>query len=593
MPKQEEKPIRWAQTIGVWWRAILRLRWWFFAICSVAIVANSIDALLPWTLKYLFDALATAGTSWSMVWPLLVVFGAGRLLVNVLWTVSGRLTNRFQPRVIAALEQEVFGHLLGQGPSYFHEQFTGSLVKRIGRFGRAFERVCDEVFFTAIPLVVFVVIGTVNLASRSMWLGVGYSVWVGLVIALNVLLLRWTARFDARRDAMDSRIGGLLADILSNMATVRAFARERLEWKSYVRASKEFIQLQQRSWDRHQLIRSSQEGAGMLLDVGSVACGVWLWSRGIVSVGDVVFTQLIVSQLSVRIRYIGRGLRGVSEAFSNASEAIEILETPHAIVDAQHAKPLRASRGEIVFHDVGFHYRGSAWARSVLTHVSCRIAPGEKVALVGPSGAGKSTMMKLLMRDWDTTSGTIIIDGQPIVSVTQESLRSAIGLVPQEPALFHRSIAENIRVGAPKASRAQVERAARLAHAHEFIERLPQGYDTLVGERGVKLSGGERQRVAIARAMIKNAPILLLDEATSSLDSESESLIQEALTTLMEGKTVLVIAHRLSTIMHMDRILVMKDGRIIDEGTHGELLSRTGLYQQLWSLQAGGFLHEE
>jgi ABC-type multidrug transport system fused ATPase/permease subunit len=310
------------------------------------------------------------------------------------------------------------------------------------------------------------------------------------------------------------------------------------------------------------------------------------------SVGDVVFTQMIMSQITSRVRDIGRALRGVSEAFSNASETVEILRTPQGILDRPGAKPLRVTQAEIVFEAVRFAYHAKQTNHRVLSQVSCRIAPGEKVAFVGPSGAGKSTVMKLLMRDWEVVKGDIRIDGQSIAHITQESLRRAIGLVPQDPSLFHRSVADNIRIGRPSASLQEVEAAARSAHAHEFIMRLPDGYNTFVGERGVKLSGGERQRIAIARAMLKNAPILLLDEATSALDSESEALIQESLFSLLEGKTVLVIAHRLSTVMHMDRIFVLEGGKIVDQGTHTNLVSRPGVYQDLWSIQAGGFLGE-
>jgi ABC-type multidrug transport system fused ATPase/permease subunit len=268
---------------------------------------------------------------------------------------------------------------------------------------------------------------------------------------------------------------------------------------------------------------------------------------------------------------------------------VDTMETPLEIKDKKSAKKLKVKDGELWFDDVQFSFNDNT---EVLRNFNLTIAPGEKIALVGPSGAGKTTVTKLLLRLYDVKKGGIHIDKQNIASVTQDSLREAIGFVPQEPILFHRSLMENIRYGRRDASDKEVVEAAKKAHCHEFIDKLPQKYETFVGERGVKLSGGERQRVAIARVILKNAPILVLDEATSSLDSESEALIQDALEVLMQGKTVVVIAHRLSTIMKMDRIVVMQAGSIVAQGTHLELINRRGLYQKLWSIQAGGFLQD-
>ena len=284
---------------------------------------------------------------------------------------------------------------------------------------------------------------------------------------------------------------------------------------------------------------------------------------------------------------MGKQVRSFYEALADSNEMTEILTTPHEVEDAPGAKLLKIKSGGIEFQNVNFKYEQAA---NVLQNFNLQIAPGERVALIGPSGGGKSTIVKLLMRFTDVQGGEILIDGQNIAKVTQDSLRQNISLVPQEPMLFHRTLMSNIRYGKPGASDEQVIEAAKLAHAHEFISKLPQGYKTFVGERGIKLSGGERQRVAIARAILKNAPILVLDEATSSLDSESEHFIQDALKNLMENKTVIVIAHRLSTIMQMDRIIVLENGKITEQGKHEELIkAKEGTYQKLWQIQAGGF----
>jgi ATP-binding cassette subfamily B protein len=274
---------------------------------------------------------------------------------------------------------------------------------------------------------------------------------------------------------------------------------------------------------------------------------------------------------------------------ANAKEMVEVMDKVSDVQDVLSAKQLTVSKGAIEFKKVDFGYNAT---RKILREISLSIKPGEKIALVGSSGAGKSTVTKLLLRLFNLNKGKILIDGQDIAKVTQDSLRQNIALVPQDPILFHRSLKDNIRYGKPDATEEELIAASKQAHCHEFITALPEGYDSLVGERGVKLSGGERQRVAVARAILMNAPILILDEATSSLDSESEALIQDALTKLMEGKTVIAIAHRLSTIMQMDRIIVMQEGRILDEGKHEDLLTRDGLYKSLWSIQAGGFLAE-
>ena len=301
-----------------------------------------------------------------------------------------------------------------------------------------------------------------------------------------------------------------------------------------------------------------------------------------------VLVQVYLIQLISQLWDFGKTIRHIYRSLADAEEMVAILNTPYDVQDISTAKSIKVKKGEIEFRRVEFSFNKT---RKVLRKIDLKIRAGEKVALIGPSGAGKSTIVKLLLRLHDIESGAIFIDGQNIHAATQESLRANLSLVPQDPILFHRTLFENICYGKPEATKKEVERAAKLAHCDDFIELLPEGYDTYVGERGIKLSGGERQRVAIARAILKNAPILILDEATSSLDSHSEALIQSALKNLMKGKTVIVIAHRLSTIRTMDRIVVVDGGRIKEEGTHESLLRKPrSLYARLWKLQAGGFL---
>ncbi|MBP9772170.1 MAG: ATP-binding cassette domain-containing protein, partial [Candidatus Pacebacteria bacterium] len=312
--------------------------------------------------------------------------------------------------------------------------------------------------------------------------------------------------------------------------------------------------------------------------------------EGVLTIGDFVLFQTYIISLVERLWGFGHVIKALYQAFADGKEMVEILDTPYGVEDVPNAGTLKVTEGKIDFTDVVFNFNET---RTVLDKFSLSIAPGEKIAFIGPSGAGKTTVTKLLFRFYDLTSGAITIDGQEISKMTQDSLRDAMALVPQEPILFHRSLMDNIRYGRRDATDEEVMEAAKKARCHEFISSLPDGYETMVGERGVKLSGGERQRVAIARAILKDAPILVLDEATSSLDSESEHLIQEALNILMEGKTVIVIAHRLSTIITMDRIIVIEGGNIRAMGTHDQLLKKDELYKKLWSIQAGGFLKEE
>jgi len=326
----------------------------------------------------------------------------------------------------------------------------------------------------------------------------------------------------------------------------------------------------------------------MLLEVGFIFSAFYFWSEGKITAGDIALIQTVILNLYGFVFKLGQGIDDVMVALTDMVEVQEILDTPIEITDQPHAKPLHVTQGQITFNNLTFNYTGEG--SDEIDNLNLNIKPGESIGLVGHSGAGKSTIVKLLLRFVDPTEGDIQIDNQNIREVTQESLRQSIAYVPQQPLLFHRTLRENIAYGKPNASMDEIIAASKQANAHEFIQSLPKQYDTLVGERGIKLSGGQRQRVAIARAILKDAPILLLDEATSSLDSKSEREIQAAIKNLIQGKTVIAIAHRLSTIQHLDRIVVLEKGKIIEEGNHTELLEAGGQYQELWSHQQGGFI---
>ncbi|MFC1787975.1 ABC transporter ATP-binding protein, partial [Patescibacteria group bacterium] len=374
---------------------------------------------------------------------------------------------------------------------------------------------------------------------------------------------------------------------ITNNSTIKLFVGQEYEKSVFRKVTQKYRRLQVFTWGIGETVEAIQTALMIGIEFVIMVIGIRLWSQGLLTIGDFAMFQGYLVMIFGRFWFLGRIIRFTYEALADATEMVEILETPHEIIDSRSAKPLVVKKGQIEFKDVVFSYNKT---RKVLDKFTITIKAGEKVALVGPSGAGKSTIVKLLFRFHDLNQGKILIDDQKISQVTQDSLRSQITMVPQDPVLFHRTLMENIRYGQREATDQEVFDAAKKARCHQFISDLSEQYETYVGERGIKLSGGERQRVAIARAILANRPIMVLDEATSSLDSESESLIQDALKELMKDKTVIVIAHRLSTILEMDRIIVVDQGQVVDQGTHQELLKKPGIYQTLWEIQAGGFI---
>ena len=388
--------------------------------------------------------------------------------------------------------------------------------------------------------------------------------------------------------AIDSEAGGVLADSITNAITVKTFTGRLFENDIFREVTERMRKAQMFTWRLGEYMDAFQSAFMFVIEFVMMYAAIKLWQQGLLTIGDFALIQGILLGIFFKIWDFGRAIRHTFTALAEADEMVQILKETPEVVDSRGAKELQVQTGRIEFQHVYFSFNQT---RRVLRDMSFVIEPGEKIALVGPSGAGKSTITKLLFRFYDVERGKILVGNQIIAKVTQESLRANIALVPQEPILFHRSIMDNIRYGRREATDEEVMEAAKKAHAHEFIEGLQDGYNTYVGERGVKLSGGERQRVAIARAILKNAPILVLDEATSSLDSESEALIQEALSELIRDKTTIVIAHRLSTIMKMDRILVIDNGQVVDSGTHAQLLrKKDNIYKKLWEIQAGGFI---
>ncbi|MSR70868.1 ABC transporter ATP-binding protein [Candidatus Kaiserbacteria bacterium] len=553
-------------------------------------IVQGATLVAPLYLRQFFNLLAQNTPSEAVV----VALFAALTVVVAMWLVEwvGRriqdTANMYlSSRVMTQLMTSSFNYLLGHSYNFFISNFAGSLTHRVSKFGRSFEVLFDTLVISFIPTFVFVCGAIVVLFLRHHTLGLALLAWTICFLAFQIYVAKLRQPARAYRAEADTRVTGALADAISNQSTIALFSGKMFESGLFNGVVEVWRKATLKSWWADAFIWSGIGLFIIVIEAGLFFGAVKLWQQGLASVGDFVLIQTYLMTVFDRLVGINRELRRFFDAYADSAEMVYILELPHAIKDKKGAKTLQVKTGEIWFDDMTFSFGDGT---PVLHNFNLTIKGGERVALVGPSGAGKTTVTKLLLRLYDVQKGGIKIDGVNISGVTQDSLRENIAFVPQEPILFHRTLMENIRYGRRDASDAEVIEAARLAHCHGFISKLPEQYNTYVGERGVKLSGGERQRVAIARAILKNAPILVLDEATSSLDSESEALIQDALETLMKGKTVVVIAHRLSTIMKMDRIIVVEGGSIVAQGTHLELVNQEGLYRKLWSIQAGGFL---
>jgi ATP-binding cassette subfamily B protein len=576
------------ETIKIFWNHTKRYPWSFSFIVVGIFLASFADTIQPFFAKILFDGLGSNDPSQYSTIVHAVVYISLLIIANFAgWRMVTFLIAPHEIKVKKDLYRTCYDYLHNHSYSFFSNQFVGSLVRKLNRFDRAYESIIDTMAFNLVKIVlrVFAMVG-ILFWFRPMF-GWIFLTWTLLFIAIQYIFVRYKMNIDLQVSTADSAMTGHLADTITNNVTIKSFSALKREKKGMEELLGTQYNLVARSWRLSNIAETVQATLMVGLNIVLMAWAVHLWRLGQFSVGDYAFIQTYTIQLFSMLWDIGRHMKKLYEEFAYANEMTEILLQPHTVSDVENAQDLRVRNGNIVFDNVSFSYYPGKY---VLKNFSLNIAPGERVAFVGSSGGGKTTITKLLLRFYDIERGSIAIDGQNIRGVTQDSLRNSVAFVPQDPVLFHRTLMDNIKYGKPKATKEEVIRASKMAHCHEFINSLPDGYDTFVGERGVKLSGGERQRVAIARAILKNAPILVLDEATSSLDSESEKLIQDALQNLMKGRTTIVIAHRLSTIMQMDRIVVIQKGKIIEQGKHEELLkAQQGIYQKLWDIQAGGF----
>lgn len=576
-----------AYTAGHWRRRKLLVA----RVAGAILLATLADVFIPFFSGRLVDALLLADTAREVAlanalqaFGIMVGLGAAMVTLRhygwlgVIPLSLGMMTD---------IAQETFARVQRFSTDWHANSFSGSVMRKVTRGMWAVDQLNDTLLLALLPSAFVLVATTVLLAVQWPLMGLivalGAAAYVAMTVTLAVFYIAPASRLS---NAWDTRIGGTLADALGCNAVVKAYGGEDREDARLAQVLARWSRRSARTWFRHTLAGTGQHVVLLLVRTLLAGAGLWLWWVGRATPGDVTYLLTTYFVVHGYLRDVGMHVHNLQRSVNEMDELVELHATPIGIEDRPDAVPARITAGEVRFENVGFHY--GAHETPLYRDLSVTIRAGERVGLVGHSGSGKTTFVKLIQRLYDVTGGCILIDGQDVAGVTQQSLRSKIAIVPQEPVLFHRTLAENIGYGRPGASQAEIERAARLANAHDFIARLPKGYQTLVGERGVKLSGGERQRIALARAFLVDAPILILDEATSSLDSESEQLIQRAVERLLKGRTAIVIAHRLSTVRALDRILVFDQGRIVEDGPHGELMGRpSGRYRHLFERQMG------
>ena len=591
-----------ARIAAFYWHYLRQVRGVLAAVCFIGFFVALVEVSLFDYVGRLVD-LATQSASpraffadhgRMLLWMAVVVV----LIRPVLLAAHDMLVNQaLVPGLTARIRWQQHLHVARQSLSFFQDDYAGRIAQRIMQTGASLRESAVEIvdamwyvtIYTATALVLF---------ARSDWtLAIPLVLWLAGYVALLAFFVPRTQRRSHAASQARSKFMGRVVDGYTNIATLKLFPHAARE-DAYVRDSVVENVARVRAMTR--LTTSMDVSISVingLLIAGTAGLGMWLWSESAITVGAVAFSIGLAIRITNMSGWIMWVVNGIFENIGTVQDGMETVAKPHGVVDAPDAQPLVVTAGEVVFDDIHFHYgRALEDGRGgVIAGLDLRIAPGEKVGIVGPSGAGKTTLVNVLLRLYDLESGRILVDGQDIAHVTQDSLRAAIGVVTQDTSLLHRSIRDNLLYGRPDADDAALQAAVRRARADQFIPGLQDnegrhGYDAQVGERGVKLSGGQRQRIAIARVLLKDAPILVLDEATSALDSEVEAAIQDSLDALMQGKTVIAIAHRLSTIARMDRLVVMDKGAIVETGTHAELVARDGLYARLWKRQTGGFV---
>ncbi|MGN6411432.1 MAG: ABC transporter ATP-binding protein [Nitrobacter sp.] len=543
--------------------------------CVMAAVACSVGT--QYGLKSLVDALAYGPAHSGAVWLALILLIALIAADNCFWRIAGWVASFTFVGVTGDLRRDIFRHLTGHAPSYFADRMPGMLTSRITATSNAVYTVENMLFWNVLPPCIATVAAIALIGTVSPGMAAGLTI---IAVVMIAAMFKMAAAGKPLHDDFADKaaaVDGEMVDVVNNLSLVRAFCGIHHEHDRFDTTVGRELSARGRSLRYLEKLRITHAAITVVLTISLLAWATTLWQRGGATTGDVVLVCTLGISILHATRDLAVALVDITQHVARLTEAVATLLVPHELIDHPEAEPLQGHGASVAFNTVTFGYPGS---QAVFERFNLRLQPGQRVGLVGESGGGKSTLFALLQRFYDPERGSITIDGQDISRVTQQSLRSAISVVPQDISLFHRSILENIRYGRPTATDDEVLRAAIAARC-DFVENLPEGFATMVGDRGVKLSGGQRQRIAIARAFLKDAPILLLDEATAALDSESEEAIREALGRLMLGRTVIAIAHRLSTLRDFDRVIVLKDGKIIEDGQPGRLMRKDGHYRQL------------
>jgi ATP-binding cassette subfamily B protein len=556
-------------------------------IVAAVLAAVACSITTQYGVKYLVDALTGSGQS-HLVWLAFTLLVSLIAADNVLWRLAGWIASFTFVRVTGDLRRDLFRHLTGHSPHYFADRLPGMLTSRVTATSNAVFTAENMFVWNVLPPCAATVGAIAFVTAISLPMALTLAAVGGVVVIAMFRLAAAGKPLHHEFADKAAAVDGEMVDVIGNLALVRAFCGMRREHHRFDATVSRELTARQRSLLYLERLRLIHAVVTVVLTVGLLAWAIHLWQAGRISSGDVVLTCTLGLSVLHATRDLAIALVDVTQHLARLSEALATLLQPHDLPDHPEAAPLLRAGASVTIRNVAFRYPGG---RNVFENLNLRLMPGQRVGLVGESGGGKSTLFGLLQRFYDVQHGGIFIDGQDIRRVTQESLRAVIAVVPQDVSLFHRSVIENIRYGRPDASDAEVLRAAQAARCLEFIEAMPQGMNTIVGDRGVKLSGGQRQRIAIARALIKDAPLVLLDEATSALDSESEEAVRAALNDLMRGRTVVAIAHRLSTVRSFDRIVVLQGGCVVQDGAPGELAYLPGPYRELLRYQERSHLH--
>ncbi|NHM15317.1 ATP-binding cassette domain-containing protein [Eggerthellaceae bacterium zg-887] len=583
------------RTLHYYWQATRRHKALFFGLIAATIgFCGLLTYGNPYVMSLVVDRVSAGSVPADQVFSVFGPYIAALIVINVLGQTCSKLQDytlwKLEIAVNYDLATMAFDALCNQSMSFHSNRFGGTLVAQTSKFMSAYNQLIENIQFPFLPIICSIVFTcTLLLPVVPAYVAILMVLLVGYA-AISYLMYKRILHLNEKAASAQNQLSGELSDAVTNILAVKTYGREDYEKGVFDQANREVVERDSVRM-KSSLARGIITAAVTVVIMGVVTVfisGGNAWFG--ITPGTLVMMFTYTVTITNQFNFINTGLQRFNRAFGDASGLTGVLDEPRLVADVPNARPLKVARGAIDFEDIGFWYADGEVKTQVFNGFNLHIPAGQRIGLVGMSGAGKTTLTKLLLRLADIQEGRILVDGQNVSDVTQQSLRRQIAYVPQESLLFHRSIAENIAYGRPGATREEVREAAAQANALEFIERLPDGFDTLVGERGIKLSGGQRQRIAIARAMLADAPILVLDEATSALDSESEALVQQALSRLMEGRTAIVVAHRLSTVASLDRIVLLADGAVAEDGPHARLIERDGDYARLWSRQTGAYL---